>query len=117
MKALATLLVLCSVLISCGDDESSTLEDGPLTANEREWCSFTDSSEESALRFDVIFEAGLGLGLEMDAMNAQAATISREYVAQGLTLDEAARRTSEQLLEDETFIAACKQAYADIVGG
>jgi hypothetical protein len=104
-------------LVSCSDDGATTADDGSLTAEEREWCSFADSSEESALRFDVIFEAGLGLGLEMDAMNAQAATISREYVAQGLTLDEAARRTSEQLLEDETFTAACKQAYADIVGG
>jgi len=117
MKALAALLVLCSVLISCGEDGSSTPEDGPLTAAEREWCSFVDSSEESALRFDIIFEAGLALGLPVDAMNAQAAELNDEYLAQGMTNDEAARRTSEQLLDDETFIAACEQAYADNAGG
>jgi len=117
MKALAVLLVLCSVLVSCGDDGSSTAEDGPLTAAEREWCSFADSSEESAFRFDIIFEAGLALSLPVDAMNAQAAELNEEYLSQGMTNDEAARRTSEQLLDDETFIAACKQAYADNVAG
>ena len=117
MKALAALLVLCSVLVSCGDDATLTTEDGPLTSAEREWCTLGDSTEESANRFDLIFEAGLGLGLQMDAVNAQASTINREYLDQGLTVDEAALRTSEQLLDDETFIAACKQAYADNVAG
>ena len=117
MKTLAALLVVCSVLTSCADDGPSTAEDGPLNAAEREWCSFVDSSEESALRFDIIFEAGLELGLDVDAMNAQASELNAEYLAQGMALDEAARRTSEQLLDDETFIAACKQAYADKVGG
>lgn len=110
MKALAALLVLCSLLVSCGDD-------GPLTAEEREWCSFGDSSEQSALRFDVIFQAGLGLELPMDEMNAQAAGLVEEYMADGMTRDEAVSRVSDDLLQEETFVAACKAAFEFEFGG
>ena len=117
MKALTAVLVLSIVVAACGDNSGG--EDGsantPLTADERDWCSFGDASEESALRFDLIFEAGLQLELPMDAMNAQAAILSDELLAEGLTVDEATRRVSELLLEEETFVMACKQAYADEV--
>ena len=111
MKALAVLVVLCSVLVSCGDDEPSAAEDGPLTAEEREWCTLADSTEETARRFDVIFEAGLSLGLPMDAMNAQAAALLEEHMADGMTRDEAVSRVSEDLLQEPTFIEACQAAY------
>ena len=104
MKALAALLVLCSVLVSCG-------EDGPLTAAEREWCTLGDSTEETASRFDVIFEAGLSLGLPMDAMNAQASALLEEYMADGMTRDEAVSQISGFLLQEPTFIEACQAAY------
>ena len=111
MKALAALLVLCSVLISCGDDGPSTAEDGPLTAAEREWCTLGDSTDETANRFDLIFEAGLSLGLPVDALNAQSAALLEEYMADGMTRDEAVARVSDDLLNEPTFIEACQAAY------
>jgi hypothetical protein len=111
MKALVALFILCSVLISCGDDGQSTAEDGPLTAAEREWCNLGDSSEETALRFDVIFQAGLALGLPMDELNAQAAGLLEDYMADGMTRDEAVSRVSDDLLDEPTFIAACQEAF------
>jgi hypothetical protein len=123
MKALAALLVLCSMLVSCG--ENTTIEDSEattgssevdLTAAEREWCSFADASDDSALKFDLIFEAGLILQLPMDALNAQAGELLDEYVQAGMSVDEAARRVSSDLLQVPTFIAACKEAYANNEG-
>ena len=110
MKALAALLIICSVSVSCSDD-------GPLTAEEREWCSLGDSSEETASRFDVIFEAGLHLELPMDAMNAQAAGLLEEYMADGMTRDEAVSRISDDLLQEPTFIEACQAAFELEFGG
>ena len=114
MRTIAFLLALSVAIVACGDD---AVGDTELTAAEREWCTFEDASEDSALRFDIIFEAGITLELPMDQLNAQAAGLLEEYIAEGMTVDEAARRVSDELLDTETFIVACKQAFADESGG
>lgn len=108
MRILSAAIALTIIVTGCSE--------GALSSAEREWCTFDDSSEESALRFDLIFEAGIILELPMDALNAQAAASLQDYIAEGLTVDEAARRVSDELLETETFVVACKQAYADEFG-
>ena len=105
MKALASLICFCLLLVACGDD-------GALSSAEREWCSFPDASEDSAVKFDIIFEAGLGLGLQMDALNAQAAVMTEENVATGMSVDEAARAVSDDLLEMDDYISSCQTAFA-----
>jgi len=123
MKTLSATLVMSIALVACGGDSTSSDETGDndppteLTAAEREWCSFPDGSDESAFRFDLIFEAGLALGLPVDEMNAQASEGRAEYVNSGMDLDEATRAVSADLLEDDVFIAACKLAFSDTVGG
>jgi len=119
LQKLVALVVLAIAVGACSDDTRGADESlaTQLTTDERSWCSFADSSEQSAVRFDLIFQAGLALDLPMDALNSQAATLSDQYLAEGSTADEATRRVSEQLLDNETFAAACKQAYADEVGG
>lgn len=108
---LATALV---VLTACGDDDAS--DDSALTNEEREWCSLDEASDETAFRFDQIFEAGLALGLPMDALNAQASALRTEYAEEGLDDDEQVKAVSEALLEEPVYIQACRQAYADNVG-
>jgi hypothetical protein len=119
MRTIIALILLTLVVVACGDDagDGSESQGTQLTAEEREWCSFEDGSEASALRFDLIFEAGLGLRLPMDAMNAQAAGALDEFIGEGLSFDEATRRVSALLLEEETFVMACKQAYFEELGG
>jgi hypothetical protein len=109
-RAAAALLALTLALTACSDD-------GPLSNAEREWCSFTGSTEADALKFDIIFEAGLSLDLNMDVLNAQAGALQDEYLDQGLAADEAVKKVSEDLFEYEDFVAACGAAYADQIGG
>jgi hypothetical protein len=115
MKILSLLgAVLLVVVVACSGDESS--EDTPalipeLSATEEAWCTFTDASEASQLRFDQIFEAGLNSGLPVDQMNAQASGRRGEYRAEGMDIDEATRAVSADLLVDEVFRTACKEAY------
>lgn len=70
-----------------------------------------DASENSAVVFDVIFEAGLGLDLPMDELNAKAGSLNEQYLAEGMAVDEAVRAVSTDLLEDDVYIAACQAAY------
>ena len=107
MKAVRRLaaLVLSVALVACGNGSG-------LTTAEREWCRLTDASEESATRFDLIFEAGLALGLNMDGINATATALRDEYESEGMTSDQAIAKVSEDLLDDETYIEACQAAYA-----
>lgn len=106
MRRIAPLLTLCSLLVACGGDAS-------LTEAEREWCSYADDSAASAERFDLIFEMGLALGLDMDTVNAHAAGLRAEYEAEGLTASEAIARVSADLLETESYAEACRAAFAE----
>jgi len=117
MKTLSAILLLSIAVIACGDDSDSADASIQLTQDEREWCSFADASEASAERFDLIFDAGLILDLPMDALNAQAAGLTDEYLAEGMTRDEATHRVSDELLEVEQFMEACQLAYANATGG
>jgi len=123
MKRLSTMLVMSIALVACGGNASNSDEAGDtgspteLTAAEREWCSFQDGSDESAFRFDLIFEAGLALGLPVEEMNAQASELRAEYESSGMNSDAATRAVSADLLEEEVFITACKLAFSDSVGG
>jgi len=107
-KAVALFLAATIALCACGGDE-----DALLTAEEAEWCSFGDASEESAQRFDAIFEAGLALRLDMDLVNALAAEARAEYEAEGLDADAAVRAVSDDMAKNPDFAAACKLAYAE----
>jgi hypothetical protein len=112
-RSLILVLVIALVVIACGDDETTA---GTLTAAEREWCGFDAADDEAAMRFDQIFEAGLGLGLPMDALNAQAAALRTQYAEQGMSDDEAVRAVSDDLLREEAYISACQAAYATYGG-
>ena len=102
------------MLPACGGDDNSPLDDPSLlTAAEQEWCSFGDATEESAMHFDVIFEAGLALGLNMDLVNMYATDARAEYEAEGMDPDAAVRAVSDDMANDATFAAACKLAYSD----
>lgn len=101
------LLAAVFGIASCGGNDSA------LTPDEREWCGLPDATEESALKFDLIFETGLSLGLDMDSINALADEARAGYEAEGLTADEAVHAVSDGLLENEGYIAACKLAYSD----
>ena len=105
LKTFAYLLLLSLLIGSCGDD-------GLLTSEEREWCSITDATEESAVKFDLIFEAGLNLELQMDVINARAGVLNEEYAAEGMSVDEAARAVSGDLIEMDDYMAACQEAFA-----
>ena len=107
-KALVGLLLASMMLPACGGDDNSL-----LTAEEREWCSFGDATEESAKHFDVIFEAGLALSLDMDLINISAAEARAKYEAEGMSPDEAVRAVSDDMANDETFAAACQLAFAE----
>ena len=112
MKRAVALLGLLSILVTaCGDDAGDGA-DGTLTAAQREWCTFSDASEENAARFDLIFEAGLAGGVEMDAINAQADGRRLELLEQGLSPDEAVAQVSQELFDNEDFVEACALAYA-----
>ncbi len=117
------MLVVTIAIVACGGNTTGSDQTGDtgspteLTAAEREWCSFPDGSDESALRFDLIFEAGLALGLPVDEMNAQASELRAEYESSGMDLDAATRAVSADLLEEEVFITACKLAFSNTVGG
>lgn len=110
MKRAVALLSLLSILVvACGDDDAtgeSTLSDA-----QREWCTFPDAGEASALRFDQIFEAGLADRLPMDGVNARADGRRQELLDQGLDPDEAVRQVSKELFEDPTFVEACALGY------
>ncbi len=110
MKALSLLLATCILLAACASADDA---DGgtSFTAAEREWCAITDASENSALKFDVVFEAGINLGLDMDLLNAQAAASNEEHHAAGMSDDEAARAVSDELLEMADYRAACQDAF------
>jgi hypothetical protein len=95
------------MLPACGGDDSL------LTAEEREWCSLGDATEESAYKFDVIFEAGLALRLNMDMVNVFATEARAGYEAEGMSADEAIRAVSDDLAMNKDFAAACKLAYAE----
>lgn len=101
-----TTIELPPSIVSTGDPVAA------LTAAEREWCSFTGASEEDALRFDQIFEAGLALDLKMDVVNAFAAGLREEYEAAGMSPDEAVKAVSNEMLVNADFATACKAAYA-----
>lgn len=117
MKRLTALtLTAVLALAACGGDDTTAAADDSLTDAERAWCSFDSTSEEDAFRFDQIFESGLFLGLPMDALNAQASALLEQYMEEGMTEDDAVRAVSDDLLEEEVFIAACKEAYATNVG-
>ena len=92
---------------ACGGDDSA------LTAEEREWCSFADATEESAARYDLIFATGLYLKLDMGLVSDFARNARATYEADGMTPDEAVRAVSAELLENEDYVAACKLAYSD----
>lgn len=104
MKPFILCLALCVLVVGCGQASETA-------SAERAWCAFADASEQSALKFDVIFEAGLSLGLDMDVVNAQAAGLNGEYRASGMTEDEAARAVSDDLFEMDDFVTACGEAY------
>lgn len=109
MKRVLTVFLLASLILpACGGDDDSL-----LTAEEREWCSFADATEESAQHFDVIFEAGLALNLDMDLINISASEARDKYEAEGMSPDEAVRAVSDDMANDETFAAACKLAYSE----
>ena len=108
MRRFTVVLLAASLAIAaCGGDDSA------LTANEREWCSLADATEESAAKFDRIFETGAYLNLDMGAINAYAREARANYEADGMSPDEAVKATSDELLENEDYIAACKLAYSD----
>ena len=107
-KALVGLLLASMMLPACSGDDNSL-----LTAEEREWCSFGDATEESAYRFDLIFETGLALRLDMDMVNIFATEARAAYEAEGMSADEAIRAVSDDLTANSDFVAACKLAYSD----
>lgn len=111
-KALSVLLAMALLLAACGGDNAAD-EDSLLTAAEREWCNFADASEESAQRFDLIFEAGLALDLNMDLVNFFASEARDKYEAEGLDADAAVRAVSDDMAKNPDFAAACKLAYAE----
>ena len=110
-KTAAILLAAALTLTACGGDETD--DDSLLTAAEREWCSFEDSTEASAQHFDVIFEAGLALGLNMDLVNISATEARAKYEAEGMNPDEAVRAVSDDMATDATFAQACRLAYSE----
>jgi hypothetical protein len=107
-KAIAVLILASLTLPACGGDD-----DALLTAEEREWCSFGDATEESAMHFDIIFEAGLALSLDMDLVNISASEARAKYEAEGMDADAAVRAVSDDMAKDPTFAAACKLAYSE----
>lgn len=111
-RVLTALIVASLILPACGGDDAAE-DNSLLTAAEREWCSLDDATEASALHFDVIFEAGLALELNMDLVNISAAEARAKYEAEGMTPDEAVRAISDDMMNDETFAAACKLAYLE----
>lgn len=114
-RTLTALLVLSMLVTACGDDET-TPSDSILTSAEQEWCTLADDSDETAFRFDQIFEGGLSRGLPMDALNAQASVLRTEFEAGGLTGDDAIAAVGAALLEEPVFQEACKAAY-EMFGG
>lgn len=104
MKGIALLVATCLVVTACSDGSG-------LTAEQRAWCHLPDASESTALKFDVIFEAGVFLDLNMDQVNARAAGLREGYLSEGMTEDEAVAAVSEDLLEDEAYTAACQEAF------
>ena len=94
-------------------DLTSTTNSPPpeLSDGARDWCRFTGSTDEDADRFDLIFEAGLSLELNMDVVNAAAAGLRTEYESQGMSPDESVQAVSDDLLEYDSFVAACRLAF------
>ncbi len=104
VKSFLLCLAVGVLVVGCGQATETA-------SAEQAWCAFADASEQSALKFDVIFEAGLSLGLDMDVVNARAAGLNGEYRASGMTEDEAARAVSDDLFEMDDFVAACGEAF------
>lgn len=118
-KSLAALLLLSLIVAACGDDDTGSDDpvDTILTAAEIEWCTLADTSDETAFRFDQIFEGGLARGLPMDALNAQASQLRTDYVAGGMTDAEAVVAVGRDLLAEPVFQEACQEAYGMFAGG
>jgi hypothetical protein len=136
MKPVSSALLVCLLAVSACSDEAAdsnpssttgpstptsqtTLVDyaASLTEEEIEWCTFPDSSEASADRFDQIFQAGLNLGLEMDSLNAIAQASLDDLMAQGMARDEATAAVSQDLFGYEAFTLACHEAFVVANGG
>lgn len=113
MKRTVPILLAAALLLAACSGDSADDGDSLLTAAEREWCSFGDSTEESAMHFDVIFEAGLALNLNMDLVNISATEARAKYEAEGMSPDEAIRAVSDDMANDETFAQACRLAYLE----
>jgi hypothetical protein len=112
-RSLILTLSLALVLVvgACSNDETADA-DPVLTQEQREWCGYTGSPDTAAQRFDQIFEIGLGLGLGMDALNAQASARRTEFSEQGMSDEEAIASVFDELLESPDYIAACQEAHA-----
>jgi len=127
---LATAGTVAAILLmaSCSGDEagtttnvsellpqstaSATTVPAPTLSDEaRDWCRLTAADEASADRFDLIFEAGLNLRLNMDAVNATAGGKRFEYEEAGMSPDEAVRAVSDDLFDLPAFVEACQAAF------
>ena len=104
----AALAIVTALLSGCGGGS-------PLSAEEREWCSFADDSRETALRYDVIALAGADAGINMELVSIFAGELRATYEAEGMAANEAIAAVSDALLDNEDFIAACQAAYAQHV--
>ena len=109
MKVFALGLAVFMLAAACGEPVQTV-------SAEHEWCAITDASEASAVKFDLIFEAGLSLDLEMDDVNARASALNTDYLASGMTDDEAARAVSDDLFEMADFTIACELAFTTCKG-
>lgn len=106
MKMMLLFLASCLLAAACSGDGVD------LSSAEREFCSLTGVSEDSADRFDLIFERGLELNLGMDKVNATAVRLRDEYESEGMSGAEAVAAVSEDLFDLDDFVTACRAAYA-----
>ena len=104
MRRTAALFLV--LVVACGSGSS-------LTDAERAWCTFSDDSADTAERFDLIFEAGLALRLNMDEVNATAAALRAQYESEGMSPDDAIAQVSQNLFDVDAFVGACQAAYAE----
>jgi hypothetical protein len=106
MRRTAALLLAYALVVACGGSSG-------LTDAEREWCTFSDDSADTAERFDLIFETGLALQLSMDEINATAAALRAQYESEGMSPEDAIARVSQDLFDIDAFVEACQAAYAE----
>jgi hypothetical protein len=107
MRRTAALFLASVLVVACGGGSG-------LTDAEREWCTFSDDSADTAERFDLIFEAGLALQLSMDEVNATAAALRAQYESEGMSPGDAVAQVSQDLFDIDAFVEACQAAYAEI---